>query len=86
MVIADFSDDQIREFAANWFYTPMDPKGDADERFLSRLHEQANAGALELARTPLLLTFLCMTFQHGQDLPPTRAECVNGFETVTSGI
>ena len=26
VVLADFSDDQIREFAKNWFHTPMDPR------------------------------------------------------------
>jgi hypothetical protein len=73
VVLADFSDDQIGEFAKNWFYTPRALNADTHERFLSRLHEPTNAGALELARTPLLLTFLCLTFQYGQDLPPTRA-------------
>ncbi len=44
------------------------------EEFVKQLHKPGHAGALELARTPLLLTFLCLTFEKGQELPPNPAQ------------
>jgi|GEM_PF-2478492 len=73
VVLADFSDDQIRQFSKNWFASMQDKQAKAAEKFFKTLQEEANASALELARTPLLLTFLCLTFDKDQVLPPVRA-------------
>jgi hypothetical protein len=73
VVLADFSDEQIAQFATNWFSRHPDEGNEAAEKFVTTLKQRASVGALELARTPLLLTFLCITYDHGQELPPTRA-------------
>jgi NACHT domain len=73
VVLADFSDAQIKQFATNWFADPNHNESNTAEKFVTTINEPVNAGALELARTPLLLTFLCITYDHGQELPPTRA-------------
>jgi hypothetical protein len=73
VVLADFSDEQIAQFVTNWFCGQPGQGNELAEKFVATLKQPANAGALELARTPLLLTFLCITYDHGQELPPTRA-------------
>jgi hypothetical protein len=70
VVLADFDKKQVAEFAIGWF--GKDAR-DTANRFIKRIMEPQNAPSLELARTPLLLTFLCIVFQHGQEFPPTRA-------------
>lgn len=73
VVLADFSDEQIEQFAKNWFATADDIREKTHKRFLEQLDGAQNASAKELARTPLLLTFLCLTFDRSQQLPPNRA-------------
>ncbi len=73
MVVADFSDEQIEKFARNWFSGFHDKQAETAENFIRVLKEPTNASALELARTPLLLTFLCITYDTNQRLPPTRS-------------
>ena len=73
MVVADFSNEQIERFAHNWFSGFHDKQGETAEKFIEVLKEPTNATALELARTPLLLTFLCITYDTNQQLPPTRS-------------
>jgi len=73
MVVADFSDEQIEQFAKNWFAGLHHQQGETANAFVTVLKDSANAAALELARTPLLLTCLCLTYANGQELPPTRA-------------
>jgi hypothetical protein len=73
MVVADFSDEQIARFANNWFSGFHDKQVGTAEKFIEVLKEPTNASARELARTPLLLTFLCLTYANGQELPPQRA-------------
>lgn len=71
--IADFDDDQIKTFAGNWFSKEQDRLGETYLRFTSLLLNPANAATLELARTPLLLTFLCLSYDEGQQLPINRS-------------
>ncbi len=73
VVLADFSDEQVEKFAEAWFSSLKATQHDVAAEFLKQLRNPGNAGALELARTPLLLTFLCMTFEKGQELPPNPA-------------
>lgn len=73
VVLADFGDEQISQFATNWFSSPVHRQTETARRFFETLKDPANVGALELSRTPLLLTFLCLTYDYGQELPPTRA-------------
>ncbi len=72
VVLADFNDDQIEVFAGNWL-TDADGFSSTSDDLLSSLFEEKNAATLELARTPLLLAFLCLTFDDRLALPRTRA-------------
>ncbi|MBN8422207.1 MAG: NACHT domain-containing protein [Verrucomicrobia bacterium] len=71
VIIADFSDQQIDQFAKNWFREQTNKDTLNSKRFLTELHSLPSA--LELARTPLLLTFLCIVWEQGQTLPRVRA-------------
>jgi hypothetical protein len=73
VVLADLSDEQIEQFATNWFSGFHDKQTDAAEKFFGTLKEPANQSVQELARTPLLLTFLCLTYEKDQVLPRVRA-------------
>jgi predicted NACHT family NTPase len=68
--VADFDQDQIATFAANWFRVKKDlPKADS---FVERLEQ--NEPIQELASSPLLLTLLCLVFGEGNDFPSNRAD------------
>ena len=66
--IADFDDEQILNFTRNWFRET--PK--SVEKFHQELNQ--NFHLKELAKTPLLLTLLCISFQQNLGFPPNRAE------------
>jgi predicted NACHT family NTPase len=67
--VADFDDEQIAIFVNNWFREKDPSKA---ERLLEKL--QGNEPVKELARTPLLLTLLCLVFGERNDFPPKRSE------------
>ncbi len=68
--IADFNDEQIADFSGKWFRSKNDPiKAD---RFLQKLKE--DAPIRELARSPLLLTLLCLVFEDCGSFPTNHAE------------
>jgi NACHT domain/NACHT C-terminal Helical domain 2 len=73
--IADFTERQIETFAANWFRTQ---EGERDvevcNRFLSEFKRDENKGLRDLARTPLLLTLLCLAFNETLTFPQRRVE------------
>jgi predicted NACHT family NTPase len=66
--VADFDDDQIFNFANNWF------KGKAikPEIFINLLEE--NNRIKQLAASPLLLTLLCLAFEESGNFPANRSE------------
>ncbi|QIR38904.1 NACHT domain-containing NTPase [Tolypothrix sp. PCC 7910] len=66
--IADFEDEQIVNFAIQWF------KGKAvkSDIFIKRI--QDNSRIRELATNPLLLTLLCLVFEGSMDFPANRSE------------
>lgn len=71
--MADFNDEQIREFVAKWFV------GDArqEERrelFLAEFDKAESKGLRELARVPLLLALLCLGFEETLKLSSRRVE------------
>lgn len=68
--LADFSAAQVRAFAAKWFRN--DPY--KRERFLEELDRPAHAGLRDLARTPLLLTLLCLGFEATVRFPERRVD------------
>jgi predicted NACHT family NTPase len=77
--IADFTPEQIEKFAKKWFvYLARKSNRDEQEGFqkatklMVKLNE--NERLLELAVTPLLLTLICLVFQHEDDFPTKRSE------------
>ena len=68
--VADFTKDQVHEYARKWF-GQEEKKFDA---FTSELANSENRGLAELCNTPLLLSLLCLTFDNNLRFPPSRAE------------
>lgn len=68
--VADFTPDQVREYAHKWF-GEQDTKIDT---FTTELARPENKGLAELCNTPLLLSMLCLTFDNTMRFPPNRAE------------
>jgi nucleoside-triphosphatase THEP1 len=70
-IIADFNDQQIQQFINNWFYSEVDKQLGTAEKCWNKIKNQK--ATKELARTPLLLTFLCLEYDESQDLPKKKA-------------
>ena len=68
--MADFNRDQIRAFVGKWFKTKQDSK--KAESFLDKL--KGNPPIEELAKSPLLLTLLCLLFGEAAEFPANRSE------------
>src|ERR1051325_1040474 len=68
--IADFTQKQIEQFVGNWF---RDQEGEKDEeigkKFLAEFEKGDSEGLRDLARTPLLLTWLCISFSETLSFP-----------------
>ena len=73
VLLADFDDDQIANFVRNWFRSEQDRQQGIADEFLKVLDDPAHSSAKELASTPLLLTFLCLTYDDRRRLPPNRS-------------
>ena len=73
--IADFTEAQIQTFVGNWF---RNNEGEKDEetrdKFLAEFAREDNKGLRDLARTPLLLTLLCLAFNETLTFPQRRVE------------
>jgi predicted NACHT family NTPase len=73
--VADFTEEQIQIFVSNWF---RNKEGARDEktckRFLTEFKKGDNKGLRDLARTPLLLTLLCLAFNETLTFPQRRVE------------
>lgn len=73
--IADFAEKQIETFVGNWFRTQDGEKDEeTSRRFLREFKKDDNKGLRDLARTPLLLTLLCMAFNETLNFPQRRVE------------
>lgn len=71
--ISDFDDEQIRKFAVNWFSNEYDIINKTASSFIELLFNYNHRATLELARTPLLLTFLCLVYDDSNKFPPNRS-------------
>ncbi|MDF5738917.1 MULTISPECIES: NACHT domain-containing protein [unclassified Nostoc] len=71
IVIADFDDAQIQQFIQNWFSSELDRQVGTADKCWELIKTQKSTK--ELARTPLLLTFLSLVYDESQDLPKNRA-------------
>ncbi|MEO0350401.1 MAG: NACHT domain-containing protein [Cyanobacteria bacterium P01_A01_bin.15] len=73
VVVAAFNKKQIKQFVYNWFQTELDRQQRTADKCWELLQRSENAAALELARTPLLLTFLCLVYDRSQSLSDNRS-------------
>lgn len=73
--VADFTPQQIKQFVGNWFRNEKGKKDEAtSKKFLAEFEREDNKGLRDLARTPLLLTLLCMAFDETLTIPPRRVD------------
>jgi predicted NACHT family NTPase len=77
--IADFTPEQIENFAKKWFVSLAQKSNREEEEGFQKatnlmVELDENERILELAMTPLLLTFICLVFLHGDELPAKRSE------------
>ncbi|MDJ0660054.1 MAG: NACHT domain-containing protein [Crocosphaera sp.] len=73
VLMAEFNDQQIEQFINNWFKTQLDTETNTAENCWNLLQQEEYKGAKELAQTPLLLTFLCLTYDKTQSFPNNRS-------------
>jgi hypothetical protein len=68
--IAPFTDPQIESYVCKWF-------ADAEQKrdlFLQEMQKEEHRGLRDLARTPLLLSILCLAFDQTMHFPQRRVE------------
>jgi predicted NACHT family NTPase len=68
--IADFTEEQQDQLAANWYLEQQESLG----RFREEWNRPDNAGLRQLARTPLLLALMCLAFDETLSFPRRRVE------------
>lgn len=73
VTMAEFDDDQIRQFIHNWFQSEQDKTANTAATCWETLQRPEHASAKELAHTPLLLTFLCLVYDRSQNFPNNRS-------------
>ncbi|MGB3669368.1 MAG: NACHT domain-containing protein, partial [Phormidesmis sp.] len=73
VTMADFDDEQIQQFATNWFGDELDRERKTAEKFWEVLKKPENKASKELAHTPLLLTYLCLVYGGSQRFPNNRS-------------
>lgn len=67
--LAGLGDEQIRAYLVNWFQADGVRQIQKANEAWAKLSKPENAGVLELARRPLLLTFICLYYGKNFDLP-----------------
>jgi hypothetical protein len=72
--IADFTEPQIKTFVANWFRKEGEKDEETRDKFMAEFARGDNKGLRDLARTPLLLTLLCLAFNETLTFPQRRVE------------
>lgn len=74
VILADFDDEQIERFLQNWFSKADDRELETADRVWQTLRRPENDATRELARTPLLLTFICLVYDASLSLPANRSD------------
>jgi NACHT domain len=72
--IADFTEPQIKTFVSNWFRKEGEKDEETRDKFMAEFAREDNKGLRDLARTPLLLTLLCLAFNETLTFPHRRVE------------
>ncbi|WP_235526598.1 NACHT domain-containing protein [Nostoc piscinale] len=73
VIMADFDDEQMQQFIANWFQSEADKQAKTGDKCWELLQKSENSAAKELGHTPLLLTFLCLVYDRSQNFPDNRS-------------
>lgn len=73
VAMADFNQEQIKEFIFNWFSSEVDREAGTAPKCWNLLQKQECRAARELAQSPLLLTLLCLVYHSSQNLPQNRS-------------
>jgi hypothetical protein len=69
VTIADFSDNQIKNFIFSWFSNQPEIGQECWQKLISHKY----AAAKELTHTPLLLTLICLLYQRAGQFPTNRS-------------
>lgn len=69
--VADFSEGQIESYVRKWF---SGEKSSKQQLFLDEFKKSEHKGLRELARTPLLLSLLCLVFEGSLHFPDRHAD------------
>ncbi|MDX2232142.1 MAG: NACHT domain-containing protein [Leptolyngbyaceae cyanobacterium bins.349] len=73
VAMADFTQEQIKEFIFNWFSSEADREANTAQKCWHLLHKPEYKCARELAQSPLLLTLLCLVYHSSQNFPHNRS-------------
>jgi predicted NACHT family NTPase len=73
VVLSEFDDEQIQQFINNWFRSEEDKQAGTAKLCWELLKRDENKAAKELAHSPILLTFLCLTYDKSQTFANNRS-------------
>lgn len=71
--VAEFDDQQIQAFIEHWFSSEADQESEIAKNCWQLLTQSEYKAAKNLAHTPLLLTFLCLTYRRTLSFPTNRS-------------
>ena len=71
--VTEFDDKQIKTFIKHWFASPTDKEAEMAKNCWELLTQPEYKAAKDLAHTPLLLTFLCLTYRRTLSFPTNRS-------------
>jgi hypothetical protein len=71
--VAEFDDQQIQAFIEHWFSSEADKEAETAKNCWELLTQSEYKAAKNLAHTPLLLTFLCLTYRRTLSFPTNRS-------------
>jgi len=74
--MADFEPDQVERFVRNWFWSGDDQEASTRlaDAMLTELDAPEHEGIRDLARSPLLLTLLCLNYEETLGFPKRKVE------------
>jgi hypothetical protein len=73
VILSEFDDGQIQQFINNWFRSEEDKQAGTAALCWELLERSENKAAKELAHSPILLTFLCLTYDKSQTFANNRS-------------
>jgi hypothetical protein len=73
VILSEFDDEQIQQFINNWFRSEEDKQAGTAALCWELLKRDENKAAKELAHSPILLTFLCLTYDKSQTFANNRS-------------